>query len=73
MTVIGKHPRCNLGLISSMTKDNLNETIEGLNIEIHKLLPKKFSIICQEDHDIIKFENNNIPQFFRNMKKLLII
>ena len=70
LTLIGKHPRCNICLISSMTKNNLKETIDGLDIEINKLLPQKFSVISQGEHDVIKSEKG-IPKFFRNMEKII--
>ena len=72
LTSIIKHPRCNLCLISSMTHKNLKAAIDGLDVQFNKLLPKKFSVISQGDHDIIKpMMKKEMPQFFRNMEKII--
>lgn len=72
LTQIVKHPRCNLCLMSSMTNKNLKAAIEGLDVQFNKFLPKKFSIISQGDHDVIKPAiKKEIPQFFRNMEKII--
>ena len=72
LTSFSKHPRCNIGLMSSMTQKNLKAAIEGLDVQFNKLLPKKYSVICQGDHDIIKpVMKKEMPQFFRNMEKII--
>ena len=72
LTSFSKHPRCNIGLMSSMTQKNLKAAIEGLDVQFNKLLPKKYSVICQGDHDIIKpVMKKEMPQFFRNMEKIV--
>jgi hypothetical protein len=69
---IAKHPRCNLCLMSSMTHKNLKAAIDGLDVQFNKLLPKKYSVISQGDHDVIKpVMKKEMPQFFRNMEKII--
>ena len=68
----GKHPRCNLCLMSSMTSKNLRAAIDGLDIQFNELLPKKYGIISQNDHDIIIPNNKKeMPIFFRNISKII--
>ena len=72
LTQIAKHPRCNLCLMSSMTHKNLKAAIDGLDVQFNKLLPKKYSVISQGDHDVIKpVMKKEMPQFFRNMEKII--
>ena len=72
LTLVVKHPRCNLCLMSSMTQKNLKAAIEGLDIQFNKYLPKKYSVISQGEHDVIKpAMKKEIPQFFRNMEKII--
>ena len=72
LTLIANHPRCNLCLMSSMTHKNLKAAIDGLDVQFNKFLPKKFSIISQGDHDVIKPVNKKeMPLFFRNMEKII--
>ena len=72
LTFFAKHPRCNLGLMSSMTQKNLKAAIEGLDVQFNKLLPKKYSVISQGAHDVIKPQmKKDIPLFFRNMEKII--
>ena len=69
---VANHPRCNLCLMSSMTHKNLKAAIDGLDVQFNKFLPKKFSIISQGDHDVIKPVNKKeMPLFFRNMEKII--
>ena len=69
---IGKHPRCNLCLMSSMTSKNLRAAIDGLDIQFSEILPKKYGIISQNDHDIIIPTNKKeMPIFFRNINKII--
>ena len=72
LTLVVKHPRCNLCLMSSMTQKNLKAAIEGLDVQFNKFLPKKYSVISQGDHDVIKpVIKKEIPQFFRSMEKII--
>ena len=72
LTLVVKHPRCNLCLMSSMTQKNLKAAIEGLDVQFNKYLPKKYSVISQGEHDVIKpAMKKEIPQFFRNMEKII--
>ena len=72
LSKIGKHPRCNLCLMSSMTFKNFKVAIDGLDIQFNELLPKKYGIISQNDHDIIRPNNKNeMPIFFRNIDKII--
>lgn len=69
---ISRHPRCNLCLMSSMTLKNLKEAIDGLDIQFNEILPKKYGVISQNDHDIIEPANKkDIPLFFRNIDKII--
>ena len=69
---IGKHPRCNLCLMSSMTYKNLKAAIDGLDVQFNELLPKKYAIISQNEHDIIIPNNKKeMPIFFRNIIKII--
>ena len=69
---IGKHPRCNLCLMSSMTYKNLKAAIDGLDVQFNELLPKKYAIISQNEHDIIIPSNKKeMPIFFRNIFKII--
>ena len=72
LTLIANHPRCNLCLMSSMTHKNLKAAIDGLDVQFNKFLPKKFSIISQGDHDVIRpLNKKEMPLFFRNMEKII--
>ena len=72
LTLVANHPRCNLCLMSSMTHKNLKAAIDGLDVQFNKFLPKKFSMISQGDHDVIKPVNKKeMPLFFRNMEKII--
>lgn len=72
LTKIGRHPRCNLCLMSSMTFKNLKSAIDGMDIQFNELLPKKYGIISQNDHDIINPNNKKeMPIFFRNISKII--
>ena len=69
---IARHPRSNLCLMSSMTYKNLKAAIDGLDVQFSELLPKKYALVSQNDHDIINQNNNKeIPIFFRNMEKII--
>ena len=69
---VGKHPRCNLCLISSMTFKNLKAAIDGLDVQFNELLPKKYGLISQNEHDIIRPNNKDeMPIFFRNIDKII--
>ena len=69
---VGKHPRCNLCLMSSMTFKNLKAAIDGLDVQFNELLPKKYGIISQNEHDIIRPNNKEeMPIFFRNIDKII--
>ena len=70
---ISRHPRCNLCLMSSMTLKNLKAAIDGLDIQFNELLPKKYGIISQNDHDVINPQNKkDMPIFFRNIDKIIL-
>ena len=72
LSKVGKHPRCDLCLMSSMTFKNLKAAIDGLDIQFNELLPKKYGIISQNEHDIIRPNNKNeMPIFFRNIDKII--
>ena len=72
LTLVANHPRCNLCLMSSMTHKNLKAAIDGLDVQFNKFLPKKFSMISQGDHDVIKPVNKKeMPLFFRNMERII--
>ena len=72
LTKITRHPRCNLCLMSSMTQKNLNEVIGGLCIQFNEYLPKKYGIICQNEHDLIRPMNKKDPPIiFRNLTKMI--
>ena len=72
LSKIGRHPRCNLCLMSSMNMKNLKAAIEGLEVQFYQLLPKKYAMISQNDHDIINpINKKDLPLFFRNMEKII--
>lgn len=71
---IANHPRCNLALMSSMIHKNLKAAIEGLDVQFFEILPKKFSIISQNEHDVLRSTikiKKEMPQIFRNFEKIL--
>ena len=55
-----------------MTHKNLKAAIDGLDVQFNKFLPKKFSMISQGDHDVIKpLNKKEMPLFFRNMERII--
>lgn len=72
MSKIAKHPRCNFGIISSMTYRNLKNCWEGLEKQFSKDCPKKIIIVDQKDHEQVMLDKDNKKMsFFRSMKKIL--
>ena len=69
---IAKHPRCCLGLISSMTYKNLKNCWEALEKQFSNICPKKIIFIDQKDHDqVMQDPNKKKMSFFRNMQKII--
>ncbi len=72
MSKIAKHPRCNFGIISSMTYRNLKNCWEGLEKQFSEDCPKKIVIVDQNDHEQVMMDpDKKKMSFFRSMKKIL--
>ena len=72
MSKIARHPRCNLGIISSMNYRNLKHCWEALEKQFSQDCPKKVIVIDQNDHEQIMLDpNKKKMSFFRNMKKII--
>ena len=72
LSKIAKHPRCSLGLISSMTYRNLKNCWDALEKQFNNICPKKLIFIDQKDHDQIMLDpNKKKMSFFRNMQKII--
>ena len=69
------NPRCNFGLISSMTYKNLKacwEALGKIDNEINELYPKNITYIDQNLHDQGQEDpKNKKKSFFRNMNKII--
>lgn len=69
------NPRCNFGLISSMTYKNLKacwEALGKIDNEINELYPKNITYIDQNLHDQSQEDpKNKKKSFFRNMNKII--
>ena len=69
------NPRCNFGLISSMTYKNLKacwEALGKIDNEINELYPKTIIYIDQNLHDQAQEDpKNKKKSFFRNMNKII--
>ena len=69
------NPRCNFGLISSMTYKNLKacwEALGKIDNEINELYPKNITYIDQNLHDQAQEDpKNKKKSFFRNMNKII--
>ena len=69
------NPRCNFGLISSMTYKNLKacwEALGKIDNEINELYPKTIIYIDQNLHDQSQEDpKNKKKSFFRNMNKII--
>jgi len=72
---IVKDPRCNFGLISSMTYRNLKacwDALEKLDNQINELCPKNIIYIDQNLHgSIVEDQKSKKKTFFRDMNKIL--
>ena len=72
MSKIARHPRCNLGIISSMNYRNLKHCWEALEKQFSQDCPKKVIVIDQNDHEQIMLDpNKKKMSYFRNMKKII--
>ena len=72
MSKVTKHPRCNFGLISSMTHRNLKNCWEALEKQFSQDCPKKIILIDQKDHEQVMLDPNmKKMSFFRSMKKIM--
>lgn len=69
------NPRCNFGLISSMTYKNLKacwEALGKIDNEINELYPKNITYIDQNLHDQGQEDpKNKKKSFFRNLNKII--
>ena len=69
------NPRCNFGLISSMTYKNLKacwEALGKIDNEINELYPKTIIYIDQNLHDQVQEDpKNKKKSFFRNKNKII--
>lgn len=69
---IVNHPRCCLGLLSSMITKNLKTANSGMCTQFYKIYPKHISLIDQKDHDGENLgKKGQIPKFYRNLNLIL--
>jgi len=68
-----KHPRCNFGLLSSMSYKNLKSCWDGLEKQFSSDCPKDIIFIDQKQHKEVAVPNSKKMKFYRVWKILKII
>ena len=67
---IAKHPRVELGIISSMTEKNLSKIIEKIKTECNDIMINDILIFDQSVHENMK-ECESKPEFLRDFDKII--
>jgi hypothetical protein len=67
---VANHPRCVLGILSSMLSKNIKPCIEFISIDLGQSFTK-FLLYDQFAHDNTQKDNKEKPNFVRNLEKII--
>ena len=65
-----KHPRCNFGLLSSLSYKNLKSCWDGLEKQFSSDCPKDIIFIDQKQHKEVAVPNSKKMKFYRSMENI---